>query len=161
VIFFDLLEHVPHPATMLAECARILEPGGVMHFFVPLEDQPGTLYRLFRSNRPVPIHRWKHDHVGHIQRYRQADVLALVWNNGFQVTDVDHSFHLIGQVHDIVDYWHRERAAGGSGLLPESAVNAITRGVFLFTWRLAYLEDRIYSGPRLASGLHVTARKAT
>lgn len=157
VVFFDLLEHVPSPAVLIAECRRILAPGGVLHFFVPLEDQPGTLYRLLRDGRRVPIHRWKEVHVGHIQRFQQREVLQLVWDAGLKVTEVKHSFHLVGQIHDIVDYWHRERSAGGRGRLPVPLVRLATRGIFLATWRLSYLEDRIYDGGLLASGLHVTA----
>jgi SAM-dependent methyltransferase len=159
VVFFDLLEHVPEPLTMLEECARVLAPGGVLHFFVPLEDQPRTLYHALRDDSPVPIHRWKLDHVGHIQRYSATDVIALVWRAGLRPTHTSYSFHLSGQVHDIVDYWQRERVAGGSGRVPVGVVRAVSRGVFLFTWRLAYLEDRVFSGSFLASALHLTANK--
>lgn len=159
VIFFDLLEHVPHPDRMLSECFRVLRPGGVLHFFVPLEAQPGSLYSLLADDRPVPIHRWKEDHVGHIQRFRDSDVLGLVWYAGLEVLDTAYSFHLIGQVHDILDYWQRERNRGGAGLLPLPLVNLICRCAFVLTWRGAWLEDRLYDGPRLASGLHVTARR--
>jgi SAM-dependent methyltransferase len=158
VVFFDLIEHVPSPSTLLAECRRVLKPDGVLHFFVPLEDQPRTLYRALRRNRPIPIHRWKHKHVGHIQRFDEQRVVSLARDAGFPDVRTSHSFHLVGQIHDVIDYWQRERSAGGSGLLPVSAVKLITRGAFVVTWRLAYLEDRVYSGPILASGLHVSAR---
>ncbi len=159
VLFLDVLEHVPNPDQLLGECARVLKPGGVLHYFLPLEDEPGTLYRLFRRNWPVPIHRWKRDHVGHIQRFTRGDVLRRTWSVGLQVETTGYSFHLVGQLHDILDYWHRERAAGADGILPLAAVEKITRIAFVATWRLAYLEDRFYDGPRFASGIHVTARK--
>lgn len=159
VVFLDVLEHVPDPEVLLAECTRVLRRGGVLHYFLPLEDEPGTLYRLLRNNRPIPIHRWKHDHVGHIQRFQRGDVLRSTWAAGLPVESTNYSFHLVGQLHDILDYWQRERLSGGSGLLPVGAVKRITRVAFLATWRLAYLEDRLYRGPRFASGIHVTARK--
>lgn len=159
VVFFDLIEHVPSPETLLAECTRVLRPGSILHFFVPLEDQARTLYRVLRRNRPIPIHQWKHKHVGHIQRYDRQTIMWLTANAGLTVQDLSHSFHVIGQVHDVIDYWQRERTSGGSGLLPVPVVRLISRGAFLVTWRLAYLEDRLYSGPSLASGLHVSARK--
>jgi SAM-dependent methyltransferase len=159
VVFFDLLEHVPDPSRMLAECARVLRPSGVLHFFVPLEDQPWTVYRALRRDRPIPIHRWKLNHVGHIQRFDRDDVLRRTQGADMLVTDVSHSFHLVGQLHDVVDYWQRERGAGGRGLLPVPLVKFVARGVFTVTWRLAYLEDTLYAGPRLASGLHVTSVK--
>jgi SAM-dependent methyltransferase len=157
VVFFDLLEHVPDPAAALRECRRVLMPGGLLHCFVPLENQPGTLYRLFAQDRPVPIHRWKLDHVGHVQCFTAADVLRLTRRNGLAVRETAWSFHLAGQTHDILDYWRRERVRGGRGILPAQAVNVLTRLVFVATWRMAYLEDRLYSGRILASGIHLTA----
>lgn len=159
VVFFDLLEHVPNPAQLLRECWRVLRPGGLLHFFVPLEDQSGTLYRFNRNNMPIPIHSWKREHVGHIQRFQDIDVLRLTWDAGFRVEHVDYSFHLTGQIHDILDYWQRERSRGGPGRVPVPVVDLVTRLAFVATWRLAYLEDRVYSGSLLASGLHVTARR--
>jgi SAM-dependent methyltransferase len=159
VVFFDLIEHVPSPDTLIAECRRVVRPGGVLHFFVPLEDQPRTLYRALRRNRPIPIHRWKHKHVGHIQRFDERRVRELVEAGGMPIEAISHSFHLVGQVHDLLDYWQRDRSSGGRGVVPVPVVNLITRGAFVATWRLAFLEDRLYSGSFLASGLHVTARK--
>lgn len=159
VAFVDLLEHVPNPDVMLSECARVLMPGGVLHYFLPLEDEPGTLYRLLRNDRPIPIHRWKEHHVGHIQRFRRGDVLRRTWRAGLPVYGTGYSFHLVGQVHDIIDYWHRERRAGGAGRIPVGWVSRLTRAAFLVTWRLSYLEDRFHQGPNFASGIHVTAQK--
>lgn len=157
IVFFDLLEHLPHPDVFLAECRRVLKPAGRLHFFCPLEGQPGTIYHMLRDNRPIPIHDWKHDHVGHIQRFRDADILTLVAEAGFDISDIAYSFHLVGQIHDVVDYWQRERNSGTPGRLPVGLVNLISRLVFLFTWRLSYFEDRLFSGRALASGIHVTA----
>ena len=159
VLFFDLLEHVPDYQSMLAEIRRVLVPGGVLHFFVPLEAEPGTVYSLFGPSSRLPIHRWKRDHVGHVNRFDTGAVVKAVWDAGLEVRDATFGFHLAGQVHDVVDYWNRERQAGGAGLLPPRAVAAVTRATFLATWRLSYLEDRLYRGRRFASGLHLTATK--
>jgi SAM-dependent methyltransferase len=157
VLFFDLLEHVPDFRGLLRESRRVLEPCGVLHFFVPLEAEPGTLYHMLRHSARVPIHRWKRDHVGHINRFVSDDVIRSVWDAGFEVSHVRYGFHLTGQVHDVVDYWQRERASGGPGTLSPRVVELLSRGVFLFTWRLSYLEDRLYGGRTMASGLHLTA----
>ncbi len=159
ILFFDLLEHVPDYQRLLCESLRVVEPGGRLHFFVPLEGQPGTLYHMLRDSEWLPIHRWKRDHVGHVNQFTSDDVIRTVWETGFEVTHVRFGFHPTGQIHDVVDYWQRERAAGAPGILPTKAVGLIARGVFLFSWRLSYLEDRLYGGPTLASGLHLTARK--
>ncbi len=159
VLFFDLLEHVPDYQGLLRESLRVIEPGGLFHFFVPLEGQPGTLYHALRGSTRLPIHRWKRDHVGHVNRFTSDDVIRAVWETGFEVTNVRFGFHPTGQIHDVVDYWQRERATGAPGILPMAAVELIARGVFLFSWRLSYVEDLLYGGPTLASGLHLTARK--
>lgn len=159
VVFFDLLEHVPGHFRMLGEIARVLKPDGVLHFYVPLEDQPGSIYRVLGSSGRFPIRTWKQDHVGHINFFRSEDVLHDVWHAGLKVVDTRYGFHPFGQVHDLVDYWQRERQSGGPGILPPALVQSIARGIFLFTWRLSYIEDRLYDGRTLASGLHLTARK--
>lgn len=159
VVFFDLLEHVPNYQGMLDEIARVLEPGGVLYLFTPLEGKADTLYALLKSSRRVPINRWKRDHVGHVNHFASEDVLQAVWSTGLRVDDVSYGFHVVGQVHDLIDYWQRERSAGGPGALPLSAVHGIARIAFIPTWRLSYLEDRLYTGPLLASGMHLTAHK--
>lgn len=159
VLFFDLLEHVPNHEGLLREAHRTLKPGGLLHFFVPLEGQPGSLYHLLRHSERFPIQRWKHDHVGHVNCFTSDDVIREVWDAGFEVESVRFGFHPTGQFHDLVDYWHRERALGGKGLMPKTTVDLVTRAVFLFSWRIQYFEDRLYGGPALASGLHLTARR--
>jgi len=159
VIFFDLLEHVPAYQAMLGEIARVLKPGGVLHFFVPLEGERGTLYALLDRSRRIPIRRWKRDHVGHVNRFDTGAVVGAVWSAGLEVTGAAFGFHLAGQLHDLVDYWNRERQLGGPGLLPRPAVAALTRAIFLATWRVSYIEDRLYAGRYFASGLHLTAVK--
>lgn len=161
VVFLDVLEHVPQPAAMIDECARVLRPGGVLHAFVPLEAQPGTLYWLLRTSERWPIHRWKRDHVGHIQRFSDLDILRLLARAGFEVQTLQYSFHLVGQIHDVLDYWQRERAAGAAGILPVWAVRLLTRLAFFVTWRLAAIEDRVNRSRALGAGLHVTAYKPT
>jgi SAM-dependent methyltransferase len=160
LIFLDLVEHLPHPERFLAECHRVLKPAGVLHFFSPLENAPGTLYHALRNDRPIPIHRWKREHVGHIQRYTAPVLLQLLWDAHFEPREIAYSFHLIGQVHDVLDYWARERNSGVRGLLPAIAVRGLTRLAFIATWRLSYLEDRLYAGSAFASGVHITARRA-
>lgn len=159
VVFFDLLEHVPDYRSMLAEIGRVLAPNGVLHCFVPLEGKSDTVYSLLRDSRRIPINRWKRDHVGHINHFAAPEIFRHVWEAGLEVRDAAYGFHLTGQFHDVVDYWERERLAGGAGLLPPGAVRLLARLAFVPTWRLSYLEDRLYAGPAFASGLHLTARK--
>jgi SAM-dependent methyltransferase len=159
VVFFDLVEHVPEHQRMLNEIQRILAPGGVLHFYTPLEDQPRSIYRLLASSDRIPLRTWKRDHVGHINFFTSTDVLRNVQDAGLRPARVAFGFHLFGQLHDLVDYWQRERAAGGSGRMPLKAVRLISRVIFLFTWRLSYFEDRLYDGSLFASGMHLSATR--
>lgn len=159
VLFFDLLEHVPEYQRMLAEVARVLRPGGILHAFVPLEGKSGTVYHLLRHSRRLPINRWKRDHVGHINHFTAEEVFRAVWATGLVVEDRAYGFHLVSQVHDLIDYWQRERASGSPGMVPPPLVDLIARVAFIPTWRLSYVEDRLYRGRHLAAGLHLTARR--
>ncbi len=161
VVLFDLLEHVPDVDKAVAEVARVLRPGGVFHGFVPCEGNGRTLFALLRHSRRLPIHRWKRDHIGHIQILTTNDLRRFVETNGLTVRDITYSFHLLGQIHDIVDYWRREQLAGGQARNPLSRalVKAISRVVFYPTWRLAYWEDQWRKHDRRAIGVHLTAQK--
>jgi SAM-dependent methyltransferase len=159
VLLFDLLEHVPDVGRCVAEIARVLKPGGLFHGFVPLEAQPKTLFRALTRSRRIPIHQWKHDHVGHIQRLTTASVTQTFRAHGMEPTDLSYSFHLIGQVHDIVDYWGRERLRREAEGRKATVTKAVQRVVFFPTWRLSYWEDTLLKRNPWATGLHLTAVK--
>ena len=65
---FDVLEHLDDPESVLGETRRIMSPGGFLVFTVP----------AFQS-------LWsRHDDlVGHVRRYRPAEVQRLLTLNGF------------------------------------------------------------------------------
>ncbi len=159
VLLFDLLEHVPDVAVCVAEIARLLKPGGIFHGFVPLEAQPKTLFRALTHSHRIPIHQWKHDHVGHIQRLTTESVTAVFRDHGLTPTDLTYSFHLLGQVHDIVDYWGRERLRKQPVGRRAAVTKAVQRVVFFPTWRLTYWEDTLLKRNPWATGLHLTAVK--
>lgn len=157
VVLFDLLEHVPDVGQALDEIARVLRPKGVFHAFVPCERQPGTLFALLWPNGPIPIHRWKRDHVGHIQQLTDAEVEALCRARGLTPVHRSFSFHLIGQCHDILDYWRRETTLTPGPWPSAPVVNVLTRLAMPVTWRLAYVEADWCRNWRAATGLHLTA----
>ncbi|MGI8587366.1 MAG: class I SAM-dependent methyltransferase [Chloroflexia bacterium] len=161
VVLFDVLEHVPDVGRTVAEIARVLRPGGVFHCFVPCEGNPRTLFALLRHSKSLPIHRWKRDHIGHIQILTTGEICGILWSHGLPVTDVSFSFHLLGQIHDVVDYWRREQLAGGRARSApaRAAVRLFSRAVFYPTWRLAYYEDRARMRDGRAVGVHITATK--
>ncbi|MCC6629080.1 MAG: class I SAM-dependent methyltransferase [Chloroflexi bacterium] len=158
VVLFDLLEHVPDVERALDEIARVLRPGGIFHGFVPCEAQPGTLFAWLWPAGPVPIHRWKRDHVGHIQQLTVAQVDGLCRARGLVPVARSYSFHLIGQCHDILDYWRRETVLHPRATAP--LIMGFTRLAMPLTWRLTYLEAGLLHAWPAATGLHLTARRA-
>ena len=161
VVLFDVLEHVTDVGRAVAEVARVLRPGGMFHGFVPCEGNRRTLFALLRHSRRLPIHRWKREHIGHIQILTTGQMGRILRAQGFAVRDLTYSFHLLGQVHDIVDYWRREQLAGGQARSPlaQAAVRLFSRAVFYPTWRLAYYEDKWRMRDPRAIGVHFTAVK--
>jgi SAM-dependent methyltransferase len=83
VVHSDTLEHVPEPDRGLAECRRVLRPGGWLAMTVPIV--PG---RLTRSRRGMPpsYHgapdRERDDHLVHTEF--GADAWTLLAEAGFQ-----------------------------------------------------------------------------
>ena len=161
VVLFDVLEHVPDVDRAVAEIARVLRPGGIFHCFVPCEGNRRTLFARLRHSRRIPIHRWKRDHIGHIQILTTGQMWRTLARHGLPVRDVTYSFHLLGQIHDVADYWRREQLAGGQArnAVSRAAVRAISRAIFYPTWRLAYYEDRLRRRDPRAVGVHLTAVK--
>jgi SAM-dependent methyltransferase len=157
VILFDLLEHVPDVGRAVDEIAHVLRRGGVFHGFVPCEGQPGTLFALMRGGGPVPIHRWKRDHVGHIQQLTVHEVRTLFAARGLRTVHRSYSFHLIGQLHDMLDYWRRETAIRARPGTRRRLILLLTRVLMAATWRLAYLEAEALRSWPVATGLHLTA----
>jgi SAM-dependent methyltransferase len=70
LVFFDVLEHVARPEAMLAEAARVLRPGGMLHAFVPCEGSAYTLHGLASRLGFSPKERYG----GHIQRLTAGDL---------------------------------------------------------------------------------------
>jgi SAM-dependent methyltransferase len=157
VLLFDVFEHVTDVGKAASEVARVLKPGGVFHCFVPCEGNRRTLFSLLRHSRRIPIHRWKRDHIGHIQVLTTRQMKSILERRGLKVTGTTFSFHILGQIHDVADYWRREMLSKDD--LPawkRTLVKAISRAVFIPTWRLAYFEDTLRKRDPVAIGVHIT-----
>ncbi len=168
VVFFDLLEHLEHPGTALKEFARVLQPGGLLHGYVPCEGQPPTLHWLLGGW----VHGLTRRHAGHTQHYRHADLMALVQRAGFAVFDQSYSYHLLGQTLDVATFVAREvifQRCKGERRHPEAFYD---RSVLGDNWlsrlygatrqaieSVAYIEARLLSRCSWALGVHLTARR--
>ena len=160
VLLFDVFEHVTDVGKAADEVARVLKPGGVFHCFVPCEGNRKTLFSILRNNRFIPIHRWKRDHIGHIQILTTRSMKGILERRGLRVTGTTFSFHLLGQIHDLFDYWQREVVS--RHWVPswqKPIVKAISKAVFIPTWRLAYYEDTLFKNVPAAIGVHLTCIK--
>lgn len=160
VVLFDVFEHVSDVGKAADEVARVLKPGGVFHCFVPCEGNRRTIFALLRHSKLLPIHRWKRDHIGHIQVLTTRRMKSILAKRGLHVTATTFSFHLLGQIHDVADYWRREMLSRRD--LPgwrRTLVRAISRAVFIPTWRLAYYEDTWRKNDPAAIGVHITCVK--
>jgi SAM-dependent methyltransferase len=160
VVLFDVFEHVTDVGRAADEVARVLRPGGVFHCFVPCEGNRKTIFSILRKSKLIPIHRWKRDHIGHIQILTTRSMKSTLERRGLRVTDTTFSFHILGQIHDVFDYWQREVLSrdwvpGWQKLV----VKAISKAVFIPTWRLAYYEDTLLKRMPAAIGVHLTCIK--
>jgi SAM-dependent methyltransferase len=162
VLALDVLEHLEDPAAMLAEAARVLKPGGVIHLHVPCEGDVTCLWRWIPGQRgPRALKRRL---GGHIQHFRRGEVLELIRGAGFQVVRRRYSLHVLGNLADVGVFLllaRRQRAAGtgfatttGDILDGESGAGLLVRSVDRALWFEARLAGRIPTW-----GLHVSARK--
>src|SRR3954467_5803153 len=161
VLLFDVFEHVSDVGKAADEVARVLKPDGIFHCFVPCEGNRRTIFSVLRHSKRLPIHRWKRDHIGHIQILTTGQMKNILERRGLKVLDTTFSFHILGQIHDVADYWRREMLSRED--LPRwqrSAVKAVSRAIFIPTWRLAYYEDTRRKYDPAAIGVHITCRKA-
>jgi SAM-dependent methyltransferase len=161
VVLFDVFEHVTDVGEAADEVARVLKPGGVFHCFVPCEGNRRTIFALLRKSKRLPIHRWKRDHIGHIQILTTTQMKRILERHGLKVTDTTFSFHILGQIHDVADYWRREMLSRDDlSPVKRTIVKAISRAIFIPTWRLAYFEDTLRKRDGAAIGVHITCRKS-
>ncbi len=157
VLAFDVFEHLQDPELAMGECRRVMRSGGLFHSFIPCECNPRTLFRWLKGSRLIPIHSWKFRQVGHIQCFTASQVIEMMRRHGLHVQATSYSFHVLGQVFDVVDYWRREKL-DRAGSFEALVIKAITKPVLSPLWRLVYYEAQLLRKLPWAVGLHVTAR---
>ncbi|MCD4812265.1 class I SAM-dependent methyltransferase [bacterium] len=159
VMGFDILEHVDDPGKVLREAVRVLQPGGLLHLYVPCEGNPGTVY-------VKKGHACKAEFGGHQQQYTTDGLAALIEKNGFDRVEIRYADYWLTQQFDYAFFSRLAKSAH-----PESlwAAQALRQGGGLQGWVLrqirralsvlAWLEGTLRTGPQGAMGVHVTARK--
>lgn len=162
VMLFDVLEHVPDVEAVVREVARVLKPEGLFHGYIPIEGQPHTLFIRLRNSQRFPLARWKREQIGHIQQLTAAGIIALFQRCQLEPHHYDYSFHLAGQLHDLADYWRRDRLANPALPAWRKKLVALTARIIFFPlWRICYWEDEWRATSNRAAGLHLTAVKRT
>ncbi len=161
VVLFDVLEHVPNPDRLLAECRRVLRDGGIFHAFVPCEASLLTLHGLAHRVGWTPKRRY----AGHIQQFTPAELRELLTRSGLAVVEESYSLHLVNQLFDLsyftaLSLARRQVPQNLEGLSSASAntaggrlLRAATAGVAVASFVESRLLRRV---PGL--GVHVTAR---
>jgi SAM-dependent methyltransferase len=133
VLFVDVLEHVPDPAHLLREAARVLRPKGHLIACVPVEGQPVSMYALYRALLGKDTYVETKEHV---TAFTRSGLRALVGER-FDVEEVQYAYHALGHFMDATffaaakmtwlrNFWWRDNVyyndqkkseAGGVGLM--------------------------------------------
>jgi ubiquinone/menaquinone biosynthesis C-methylase UbiE len=75
VVLTQVLEHVPEPASVLAELHRVLKPGGILWLTAPL------FYA--EHERPYDFFRYTQFGLRHLLESARFEVLELEWMEGY------------------------------------------------------------------------------
>lgn len=159
VLVVDVLEHVPDPAHLVAEIARVLKPGGRFVGFVPIEGERRSLYTVYRSLLGADLYeRTKH----HVQAYTRDDVKSLL-GSWFELRDVRHAYHVLGHLMDatffaaahlprLQKFWWRENKyyAGDQESTKNPLAFALNRMLEVGN-ALAYVESRLLAKRQIAA----------
>ncbi|HUS16868.1 MAG TPA: class I SAM-dependent methyltransferase [Chloroflexia bacterium] len=165
VVFYDLLEHIPNADRCLDEIYRVLRPGGFLAATVPVEGQPGTFEWL----------RWKLGWQadlkaiakGHVQRFTNRGLRALLQQHGLRPVRWRYSFHLLGQAWDFWYYYAQAQWGGVPGIPTADPPTPLRRvrwrlmaRAFGVLQRIAYWESHLLARVPLAMAVDCICRKA-
>lgn len=166
-MLFDVLEHVPDPAAMILETARVLRPGGVLVAFVPVEGERFSFYRLFRKILGDDVYVETKDHI---QAFSHATIEGLV-DRAFSRDTTAYAYHFAGHAMDAAffaaqklkslrDFWWKKNTFYVAEPTEQDAATGAMNGVLRLANHVAYLESRALAKVRAtAAGVLYAAKK--
>lgn len=166
VVFVDVLEHVLDPAQTLADVRRALRPGGLLIGFIPLEGEPLSAYALYRALLGRDLYRHTKEHE---QSFTRSSALGLL--SGFELLDVRHAYHALGQTLDATffaaarlprlrRFWWTENRYYRPERRDLALLPRLLNGMLGLGNRLAYAESRLLSRVSwFSAGLLFAARR--
>ena len=148
VVMFDVLEHLDNPERCIAEVWRVLEGGGLFHFYVPCEGEIHSLHGLLARIG----WRVKEQYGGHIQNFRTRDVINILNKHFFHVLRHRWSAHLINQTVDVAYFIGlsmrgKNTSMSVEGYLEVAKPSLITIGINVLKSAVAvasYCESRLF-----------------
>jgi ubiquinone/menaquinone biosynthesis C-methylase UbiE len=152
IVSFDLLEHLPNPKEAVCEFHRIFKKDGILHCFVPCDDE-----RLLIVCRSGIFRSLTKKHAGHIQHFTKHQIRCILEEAGFVVIDEKHSYFHLAQLVHLLGYM----LSNLSRTKPEKTESFFLRLTRSFLRVLISSTDLKLSNkfPKHSMGYHVTARK--
>lgn len=162
VVGFDIMEHVTDVQRTIGEVYRVLKKGGRFHLHAPCEGNPFTIYWIL--DKLGIARNLKRRHAGHIQQLRSRDLVISLKNQGYRVTDVSYSWHLIGQLSDLERYISQAiNFSQTNKFVPKNEIRKfLARALYVFEnflTKVSMKESQLLKHLPWSMGIHVTAVK--
>lgn len=150
----DVLEHAQDEQAFLAECARLLIPGGELRIRVPVDGLTGwldalTMVRYLAELTGLTREPDEPQPMGWHRHYRPRDITRVVTEAGFSITETKRVN--LG----LLELPHAAGLVVGQAVLKRPNTE---RTLFRLRQRLADAENAIPAGP-LGSRIEITARR--
>ncbi len=158
VLVFDVLEHVPDPAALLAEAARLLAPGGRLVAFVPVEGERVSFYELYRRLLGADVYVETKEHI---QSFTHRELGRLLGAH-FEVRDRTYAYHVLGQLMDasffaatrlktLKSYWWKDNAMYHGKKAEAGALTKTMNALLDVGNALAWAESTLLARSRLGA----------
>jgi hypothetical protein len=91
VLLAHVIEHVPHPLTLIRSVCKYIEPGGYLYIEVPQELTDGFLHKLQEGACPTDL--YIHEHINY---YSSSAVRQLLASAGLELVSIENEVVDVG-----------------------------------------------------------------